>query len=297
MANVVKQILEGADLRDILLEKLIVIGKNQNYGQVVFMAGGGASGKGFVIDKFMDGNKFKVRDVDAWKLTFMKIDELKGKYPEIRGLNLKKPEDVFKLHDFVDRMKIKDKTLNLLLADLKPDRLPNLIFDITAKDTKSIFGTAQKLVEMGYDPKNIHIVWALTHFDTAVVRNQDRDRVVPEDILFQAHTGAAKTMSSLIFQNKLDRESVDGDVFVVLNNTEETKAYARSANQVDVSPVTGKAGSKNLNVEDFTYLRVKQVGKPVDLTDRDRIKLHTWIFQNAPDPARDPKNPIPLSKD
>jgi len=47
-----------------LAEKLLVIGKGAKYGQIIFLAGGAGSGKGFAIKNFIEGNKYKVRDVD-----------------------------------------------------------------------------------------------------------------------------------------------------------------------------------------------------------------------------------------
>ena len=42
-----------------LTEKLIVVGKGAKYGQIVFLAGGAGSGKGFAISNFLEGSKFK----------------------------------------------------------------------------------------------------------------------------------------------------------------------------------------------------------------------------------------------
>ncbi len=72
-----------------LEEKLLLINNGKKYGQIVFLAGGAGSGKGFASTNFMEKEKFKVRDVDEWKTAFMKIGALKNKYPEIKGLNLK----------------------------------------------------------------------------------------------------------------------------------------------------------------------------------------------------------------
>ena len=55
----------------LLTEKLIMFNQGKKYGQVVFMAGGAGSGKGFASKNFMEVNKFKVRDVDEWKKAFM----------------------------------------------------------------------------------------------------------------------------------------------------------------------------------------------------------------------------------
>ena len=65
-----------------LLEKQIIIGKGKKYGQIVFMAGGSGSGKGFAVNNFMEGDKFKVRDVDQWKKAFLILAQTKKKYKE-----------------------------------------------------------------------------------------------------------------------------------------------------------------------------------------------------------------------
>ena len=48
-------------------EKLIVYNQRKPYGQVVFLAGGAGSGKGFSGSHFIDNTAFKVRDVDKMK--------------------------------------------------------------------------------------------------------------------------------------------------------------------------------------------------------------------------------------
>ena len=62
-----------------LIEKQIIIGKGAKYGQIVFMAGGAGSGKGFARKHFLEGGKFKVRDVDEWKKSFIRLAQLKKK--------------------------------------------------------------------------------------------------------------------------------------------------------------------------------------------------------------------------
>ena len=62
-----------------LEEKLILYNNGAKYGQVVFLAGGAGSGKGFAISNFMQGENFKIRDVDELKIAFQKLDDL-GKF-------------------------------------------------------------------------------------------------------------------------------------------------------------------------------------------------------------------------
>ena len=40
-----------------LTEKEIIVGKGAKYGQVIFLAGGAGSGKGFAIKNFLQGIK------------------------------------------------------------------------------------------------------------------------------------------------------------------------------------------------------------------------------------------------
>ena len=57
-------------------EKLITFSNRAPYGQIVFMAGGAGSGKGFAINNFIDAAGFKVRDVDEMKKAVGKLDAL-----------------------------------------------------------------------------------------------------------------------------------------------------------------------------------------------------------------------------
>ena len=74
--NQFNEITEGLHL---LNEKQIIVGGGANYGQIVFLVGGAGSGKGFALKHFLQGTKFKVRDVDAWKAAFLKLAALKQK--------------------------------------------------------------------------------------------------------------------------------------------------------------------------------------------------------------------------
>ena len=110
-----------------LNEKLILFNNGKRYGQIVFMAGGAGSGKGFAIQNFMEKEKYKVRDVDEWKKALIKLAKVKNSDSELAKLNLRNPEDVFKLHTIVREKGIKDKTLNMLLTDARKETLPNIL--------------------------------------------------------------------------------------------------------------------------------------------------------------------------
>ena len=289
--------------RLMLNEKLIMFNQGKRYGQIVFMAGGAGSGKGFASKNFMEVNKFKVRDVDEWKKAFMAMStdkrfreygavvyrNKKGKITAVDidphggsivkdredatgirlgDLDLKNPEHVYILHLAVKEMGIKHKTLNLLLSDLKQDYLPNILFDVTLKEIDDITDVLPNLLEVGYESRNIHIVWVLTNYHVAVRANKDRERVVPDDILLKTHEGAANTMYDIIKSKGV--QGVDGSVHVILNNRDQTIFWKRPD------------GTKTDVVKGFTYLTLKKEGQKFYDQGEVNQQLLDWIKDNIP---------------
>lgn len=258
-------------------EKQIQYGKNANYGQVVFFAGGAGSGKGFAISNFIDSTKFKIYDVDELKMKLVKLPKMQEKYPGIQNLSLKNPEDVRKLHAIASQEQIPEKELKHWIEKFhNPDVLPNLLFDMTLKSLKSAQEIIPSLIKAGYKPHNIHLTWILANFDVAVVRNQSRERVVPDDIMLLTHNGAAMTMHDIL-SGGLPRE-IDGSVTVVLNNPEEVKFYTTT--DKTGKPIVSKT------VKDFNYITVKAPGRPLasfpEMDAQLRDKIFSWVVKNAP---------------
>ena len=262
-------------------EKLIIVGKGKRYGQIMFIAGGAGSGKGFAIKNFLEGEKFTVKDPDEIKKAFLKISKEKDKYPDLKGLILTKPDDVGKLHTFVKNMGTAGKLLGNLLKDAeisaKKGTLPNIIFDRTMKDMNDIREILPLLDGAGYDRKNIHLTWILTDYRVAIKNNLDpeRGRVVPEDILLQTHSGAAKTMYAIL-KGKTN-SGIQGDVNVILNNRENTIPFVDAKGK----PIKGSK-SKRVVVKDFTYLNMKKQGKAFNKEADIQKQLYAWVKANVP---------------
>ena len=261
--------------RQYLEEKLIMYGQGKRYRQLVFLAGGAGSGKGFAISNFMEKEKFKIRDVDEWKKGFLKLAQTRKQFSELKGLQLRNPKDVYKLHMFVKEKGIKDKSLDLLLRDTNSDRLPNIMFDITMKDASDIGDVLPKLIEAGYNPKNIHLTWVLTNYAVAIANNRMRERVVPEDIMLLSHEGAAKSMYDVI-KGKLPR-GLNGAVRVILNNRENTIPYVDPESK---KPMKTEQG--DILVKDFTYLTFKKEGKSMGPESGVKKQLLGWNSSNVP---------------
>jgi len=291
-----------------LVEKQILYNNGKKYGQIVFLAGGAGSGKGFAIQHFMQGSDFKIRDVDEMKIAFQKLDAL-GKFTtqdlldkygdkisqkdkdliqkelidanvKMSELNLKTPTHVYILHILVRATGAKDKTLDLLLAGAEKGQLPNLIFDSTFKEVEDMTNVLPKLFAAGYQPKDIHVSWVLTNYQIAITNNKKRARVVPEDILLATHAGAAQTVYALV--TKAMPPEVQGGVYVILNNPENTIFI--------VDPKTNKAYKDkkgNPVIKDFKYLTLKEPGKPAKTELDVKKQLLTWIRDNVPPGAVD----------
>ena len=281
-------------------EKLITFSNRAPYGQIVFMAGGAGSGKGFAISNFIDSAGFKVRDVDEMKKAVGKLEKLGkisvdtwykkfggnlsagarkhveefviGKGLSIADISddLKNPNNVAALHFIVDAMGIKDKWLiNMLKGKTNKETLPNLLFDITAKKVGSITSVIRPLLANGYDAKNIHLIWVLTDYHVAVMQNKKRARVVPDDILLKTHEGAAKTIWSILTQAL--PSGLDGRIDVILNNPQNTVFYQ----DADGKTLRGA-------VKGFLSLPIKKQGGGL-LPEKIWLdKLYRWVSDNGP---------------
>jgi len=286
-----------------LVEKQILYNNGAKYGQIVFLAGGAGSGKGFAVQHFMQGSDFKIRDVDELKIAFQKLDSL-GKFTtqdlldkygdkiserdkdlikkelidkklRMNQLDLKTPTHVYILHVLIRATDVKNKTLDLMLAGAEKGQLPNLIFDSTFKEVSDMTDVLPKLFDAGYEPKNIHVSWVLTNYQIAIKNNKSRSRVVPEDILLATHAGAAQTVYNLV--TTAMPPTVQGGIYVILNNPENTIFI--------VDPQTGKAYKDkkgNPVIKDFKYLTLKEPGKPAKKELDVKKQLLTWIKDNVP---------------
>ena len=285
-------------------EKLITYNNRAPYGQVVFLAGGAGSGKGFAGSNFLDSASFKVRDVDEMKKQLQVLNRLgkitisdilkkygskikpsdletinkvfntetpTGKRQTIANLNLKNPEHVMVLHLLVKAMGIKEKSLeNLLAGKSNPEVLPNIMFDITAKDLSDITDVLPMLKDAGYNSKNIHLTWILTNYVTAMDNNKNRARMVPEDILLKTHEGAANTVWSLV--TRALPKGMDGRVDVILNNPENTVMYT----DADGKTIKGA-------VKGFLSLPLKKAGGGIFPEKLWKDLLFNWVKGNAPE--------------
>lgn len=242
-------------VHDRLDEALITLGnKRPKFNQIVIMAGGAGSGKGFVQSNLL-GVEGKTFDVDALKGLALKSNKYKAKVKEQFGyeldkMNLKNPKDVSTLHSIVDELGISDKhQKNMFTAIMasNPERKPNLIFDVTMKNLKKLDAISREVQELGYAKADIHVVWVINELDTAIQQNMDRSRTVSVDILKDTHRGVSYTISNIIKDGNV-RKFMDGDFWFVFN-----KKFSDS-----ILSFSGEGGSY---VKKAVYTKIKEKGK------------------------------------
>lgn len=244
-----------------LYEAEMQFNKNSNngFGNVLIMAGGAGSGKGFVLSNLV-GLKGKVLDVDQLKkLAFSTnrlYDEMKKEIPGLNGIeSLSDPKLTSDVHEFLNITKLlPDKVQKTLFSSIMmshPDRRPNLIFDITLKDISKLVNLDVSLKRLGYKKENVHLVWVVNDLDVALDQNAKRDRKVDERILKNTHVGAAMTMKNIIDKTFDISDILDGDIYIAFN-------------KVNVDNLLKKSEHGGSFVSDANYIHLKQSGKPVD---------------------------------
>lgn len=267
-----------------LMEKLITFGGQAypNYGNIVVMAGGAGSGKGFVLSNLV-GVEGKVFDVDELKTLASKTPAIKKRVADELGVdiedlakNLKDPANVGKLHDimgdYLQLDKRKERAFYRSVIAAPEDRKPNIIFDMTFKELRKLEKVARDAEKLGYDKKNVHIVWVVNDIEVAKQQNAKRARTVPSEILINTHRGAANTMGDIINMGNKLKKYMDGDIVFAFNKVGVDASLAKS----------GKGGSY---VKDANYFYVKRAGKPptsVDKLDKEiRQKIKSYVPKNV----------------
>jgi hypothetical protein len=279
-----EEILYASQEAETLLEKLITFGGQAypNYGHIVLMAGGAGSGKGFVLSNLV-GLEGKVFDVDELKTLASKTPAIKRRVATELGVdiedlskNLKDPKNVEKLHDIMGNfLKIdqrKERAFYRGVLAAPEDRKPNIIFDMTLKSLDKLEKIAKDASKLGYDKKNIHIVWVVNDIEVAQAQNAKRARTVPSEILINTHRGAANTMGDIINMGTRLKRYMDGDIVFAFN-------------KVGVDAKLVKSGKGGSYVKDANYFYVKRSGKnPLSIEKLDksiRQKIKAYVPKNV----------------
>lgn len=273
-----------AEEKQELIEKLITLGGQAypKFGNIIIMAGGAGSGKGFVKDNLIGAEGF-VFDVDALKTLAAKTPAIRKKVKDELGVdlenlaaNLKNPDNVAKLHEIIgDYLNLDDKRMKVVYTSIlsaDPERKPNLIFDVTLKDLRKLEKLTRQVKQLGYANTNIHLVWVVNDIEVAKAQNAKRDRTVPVEILVNTHRGASQTMLDIINMGKQLKTYLDGDIVFAFN-------------KVGVDSSLVKSGRGGQYIKDANYFYVKRKGQDVvsqaNLSKDLRYKIASYVPKNV----------------
>jgi predicted kinase len=245
------------------------------FGNVIILAGGAGSGKGFIKNKLIGAEGYNF-DVDQLKSLSMRtpkiIERIKTEFGlDPSKLDLKKPEDVAKLHEIIgDSLNLDDKRKQTVFASIMtahPDRKPNLIFDVTLKDLRKLQNITRQVKTLGYENEKIHVVWIINDIEVAKKQNATRSRQVPVEILINTHRGASHTMHDIVNMGNDLKNYIDGDIVFAFN-------------KVKVDSDVEKSDKGGMYIKDAKYFYVKRSGKQVDqekLTADIRAKISSYV--------------------
>ena len=141
-----------------------------NIFKAFFLAGGPGSGKSYVVRKTTGGTGLKV----------VNSDDAFEKLLKDANLSLKMPPEEEAPRDVV-RQRAKAIT-KARKANYIEGRI-GLIIDGTGKDYEKIASQSKDLRQLGYDT---HMIFVNTSLDTALQRNAERPRSVPDSIVVKS---------------------------------------------------------------------------------------------------------------
>ena len=174
-----------------------------NIFKAFFLAGGPGSGKSYVVRKTTGGTGLKV----------VNSDDAFEKLLKDANLSLKMPPEEEAPRDVV-RQRAKAIT-KARKANYIEGRI-GLIIDGTGKDYDKIASQSKDLRQLGYDT---HMIFVNTSLDTALQRNAERPRSVPDSIVVKSWNEVQSNIGSFSqhFRENfivVDNNDAGEDVFV-----------------------------------------------------------------------------------
>ena len=178
--------------------------------KAVFMAGGPGSGKSYVASKL---------GLKALGLRPVNSDDFFEQGLKKAGLSLKMPEDEEESREAV---RVHAKALTAKRQDLYVKGRLGLIIDSTARDVKKIMTQNKLLKQLGYETS---MVFVNTTLETALERNANRTRSIPEKIVKSNHAEVRKSLGKL--QGHFGRSS-----FIIIDNDGDEKDLEKATRKI-----------------------------------------------------------------
>lgn len=225
-------------------------------GWCVILSGGPGSGKGFV-NNFQLPIDGKTINVDDFKEMFVKMNGNKINGEDYDSRN---PEHVSYVHSKVKEKDWKGKWTNSLMnpETHSPDRLPNIIFDMTGKKpNKNVINIVKQAKSVGY---NTMLVWVVSNRCESMIRNLQRKRRVKDVILHDIHNSLAREMPP--FLNSPQSVEFLDDAWLVFGSTEDLHQPEFTEEEKKSVSVRLTKGSDGFKMDDATHERLmRYLGK------------------------------------
>lgn len=219
-----------------------------NFGWCVFLGGSGGSGKGFALGKLIPING-KVINVDNWKKFYAKMNGM--------DYDSHNPEQVNQIHQAISSKKWKSKyTDNIFNSDVhtNKDRLPNVIFDMTAKNPyHDVLGLAEEAQDLGYKTM---LIWVVATRHEAMIRNLQRDRRIPDRILHDTYNQLMDNMPKFL-QGSYAGECLD-DAWIIFSSAPNIDRSDLQGEETKTVAVQLQRGQRGFVIDKDTMQRLIQ---------------------------------------
>lgn len=202
MGQIISESIHEAFMAQVLEDRVVKFNGQvyPKFGQCVVMSGGGGSGKGYSLNRYIPIDA-KHMDVDHFKEMYIKLlnkpnsnvaksDLRKLANPESSGeelYNMSDPANTTKLHDIIKGRGWKQKERNNFFhkdTTRDPSRLPNVILDVTGSEPNNLTEIAKMAKECGYQTT---LAWVVTSRDRAIANALGRDRQLYQHVFHNAH--------------------------------------------------------------------------------------------------------------
>lgn len=211
-----------------------------NILKAFFLAGGPGSGKSYVVARGAGGLGLRVVNSDD---TFEKLLKDAGMSLDIRELD---PE-VRDTMRGVAKGITKRQQANYIMGRI------GLVIDGTGKDYDKITTQATKLKQLGYD---VHMIFVNTSLDTAIKRNAERPRKLPNSVVTQSWNDVQKNIGKfsqyfrqnfMVVDNNDTKEDVMTPVYKQVMSMAKKKVQNKTglawiANELAMKKDSGGAG-------------------------------------------------------
>lgn len=189
-------------------------GRPKKFGQCIILGGGPGIGKGFIRANYLDTD-YKIFNVDGYKELYNKM--VKAGLIDDKEYNLVNNKETSELHGIIKDKGWKSKDRNKMLNPshiVSKDRLPNICFDITAKNVKAFKDIFKQIDGLGYE---ITFVWVVGNLEVAIYNNSKRKRQVPKDRLIKSHNQINEFIPELLSNNYPDISEKIDRAFICLS--------------------------------------------------------------------------------